>query len=255
MRIASAVVAAILVHTVSAVAVAQQATWALPAIGQPARFSVGAVGLAAAPRGDFQSNLGKGVQGAGFNAFGLMRLDGSGVLSLRVEGGGVWYGNESQRITLVSPRIGARVVTTNSIAELGFGPELAVPVGPIRPYVNAMLGVHYFSTSSSLEGLESYDNNSNDFTTNHQHDATSTYGFGGGVRVPVGPKRWDFAMDAGTRYYHGGTAEYLKEGDIVDNPDGSGLTIHTRRSRTDFQTFYLGFSVGIHPSASRGRGF
>ncbi len=252
MRIASAAVVAILIHALPAVAVAQQVTWAMPAVGDPARITLGALGIAAAPRGEFQSNLGKGLQGGGFDAFGLLRLDGRGVLSLRVEGGGLWYGSESQRVRFVSPRIGVKVVTTNSIAELGFGPELAVPVGPVRPYVNATYGVHYFSTSSSLEGLET-SSNSNSYSTTHQADATSTYGFGGGVRVPVGPERWDVAIDAGSRYYHGGTAEYLKEGDIVDNPDGS-LTIHTRRSRTDFQTFYLGFSVGLHPSApSRGR--
>jgi hypothetical protein len=247
MRHVAAVAASLLFAVAPAVAVAQQANWAMPALGTPARFTVGALGLLAAPRDEFASNLGTGIQGGGVNAFGLLRLDGSGVLSLRVEGGGVWYGSESQRIRFISPRIGAKVVTTNSIGEFGVGPELALPMGPVRPYVNAMYGVHYFSTSSSLEGLEN-DRNNNDFSTTQQSDATSTYGFGGGVRVPVGPKRWDVALDAGTRYYHGGTAEYLKEGDIVDNPDGSGLTINTRRSRTNFQTFYLGFSVGLHPS-------
>jgi hypothetical protein len=239
MRTLAAAAGSLLLAVAPAAAVAQQANWAMPAIGSPARFTLGAVGVAAAPRGEFQSNLGKGLQGGGFSAIGLM---------LRVEGGGVWYGSESQRIRFISPRIGAKVVTTNSIGELGIGPELALPMGPVRPYVNAMVGMHYFSTSSSLEGLEN-DENSNDFSTNQQHDATSTYGFGGGVRVPLGPKRWDFALDAGTRFYRGGTAEYLKEGDIVDNPDGSGLTINVRRSRTDFQTFYLGFTIGLHPSS------
>jgi Outer membrane protein beta-barrel domain len=249
MRIAAVVSAAVLLHVAASAAAAQ--SWGLPPTGQPARFTLGAVGVVAAPRGEFQSNLGQGVQGGGFDAFGLMRLDRLGVLSLRVEGGGVWYGSESQRVNIF-PRIGAKVVTTNSIGEFGVGPELAVPRGPVRPYVNAMYGVHYFSTSSSLEGLEN-ENNSNDFSTTHQHDATSTIGFGGGLRVPVGPARWDFAIDAGTRYYRGGTAEYLKKGDIVDNPDGS-LSFNTRRSRTDFQTFYLGASFGLHPSAGR-RGY
>ena len=252
MRSLHAVAASVAIVIAPAIVAAQQATWALPAAGSPARFAVGAVGLVAAPRGEFQNNLGKGLQGGGFNAFGLLRLDGSGVLSLRLEGGGVWYGSESQRVRILSSRIGGRVVTRNSIGELGVGPELAVPVGPIRPYVNAMYGVHYFSTSSSLEGLEN-DNNSNDFSTTQQDDATSTYGFGGGLRIPIGPRRQDFSIDVGTRYYRGGTAEYLKKGDIVDNPDGS-LTINTRRSETDFQTFYIGFSVGLHPSSpSMGR--
>ena len=39
-------------------------------------------------------------------------------------------------------------------------------------------------------------------------------------------------------------AEYLREGDIQDNPDGS-ITLFPVRSDTDLLTFHVGFSVGI----------
>jgi hypothetical protein len=231
---------------------------ALPAGAQswttPARFRVGASGTAAVPYGEFRDNVGTGVQGGGGNLTGLLRVDPVGVLSLRLDFGGVWYGSESQRVTLFSPRIGAEVVTTNSLLDVSVGPELAVPVGPIRPYANATVGVHAFSTSSSLNGVRDRDQyDDGEFSTNHQNDATFAYGFGAGVRVPVGPKRWDFALDLGTKYFRGGMAEYLTEGDIVDNPDGT-LTLNTRQSRTDYQTFYVGFTVGLHSSPSSRRG-
>ncbi len=231
---------------------------ALPAGAQswttPARFTLGASGVAAAPRGEFRDNVGAGVQGGGVTGTALLRLDPIGILSLRLDGGGIWYGNETQRVSVISPRIGANVTTTNSLGDLSIGPELAVPVGPFRPYVNASVGVHAFSTSSTLKGLRNSDQyDDGEFTTNHQNDATFAYGFGGGVRVPVGPKRWDFAVDLGSRYFRGGMAEYLTEGDIVDNPDGT-LTLNTRQSRTDYQTFYLGFTVGLHSSPSSRRG-
>ena len=51
--------------------------------------------------------------------------------------------------------------------------------------------------------------------------ATRAFGFGGGLRIPVGRKNSDFAIDLGAKYFDGGEAEYLTKGDIVDNPDGT----------------------------------
>lgn len=211
---------------------------------RPSRFTIGATGLLAAPRGAFQENVGSGIHGGGFNATGWFALDRLGILSLRADLGGVWYGRESQRYSILSPRVGVNVVTTNSIFTTAIGPELAVPRGALRPYVNGSVGWHHFSTSSALEGLDDTEQN---YSTNNQSDGTSAWGAGGGVRIPIGPKRWGSTLDLGTKYYRGGEAEYLRKGDITDNSNGT-VTLNTRRSHTDFQTFYLGFTANIRTS-------
>ena len=60
----------------------------------------------------------------------------------------------------------------------------------------------------------------------------------GGLYVPVGRQK-DWKLHAGARYFYGGEATYLREGDIEDNPDGS-ITLFPRTSKTHQVTWQLG---------------
>jgi hypothetical protein len=51
-------------------------------------------------------------------------------------------------------------------------------------------------------------------------------------------------LDLGADYHHNGTASYLREGDIVDQPDGS-IVIYPRRTEANLWSFRLGVSVGL----------
>ncbi len=51
-------------------------------------------------------------------------------------------------------------------------------------------------------------------------------------------------LNIGARYYSGAEAAYLKEGDIIDNPDGT-ISFTPRRSRTDFVLWQLGASFTL----------
>ena len=51
-------------------------------------------------------------------------------------------------------------------------------------------------------------------------------------------------LDVGADYHHNGTATYLREGDIVDQPDGS-VVIYPRRTDANLWSFRVGVSVGI----------
>ena len=57
-------------------------------------------------------------------------------------------------------------------------------------------------------------------------------------------------LNLGARYYYGGEATYLKEGDITDNDDGS-VTLNRRRSKTDLVLWQLGVSFVLPRSSPR----
>ena len=173
------------------------------------------------------------------------RLDSDGWLALRVDGGFIIYGHERQRVPL-SETIGGRILvdltTDNNIAYIGVGPQIGVPNGRLRPYVNAYAGYSYLFTQSSVRGT-AYDE---EFaSTTNFDDWTFAYGGGGGVYIPLGGRGSSpVSLDLGVKYHNNGEAEYLREGDIVDNNDNT-ITVFPTRSDTDLLTFHIGVSIGI----------
>jgi hypothetical protein len=199
------------------------------------RFSAGANGVLSQPKGEFASNVGNGY---GFDLNGMFHLDYRGYLSLRLDVGGVQYGRERNDASIFGGggRIPLDLTTTNSIAWGAIGPQLMIPDGPIRPYVNAAIAYTNFSTTSTLSDPNGqFDSISNE----NQGDGSRAWIFGGGVQFPIGTSA---AINAGARYYYGGRATYLTRGDIVDNPDGT-ITIFPRNSKTDLVLWQLGFSM------------
>ena len=195
----------------------------------------------AQPQGQFSSYVSEGW-GGGIHY--LLRLDPGGWLGLRADASLVNYGHERQRV-LLSPTIGGRVTvdltTNNNIAFVGAGPQVGLPTGVIRPYANGFAGVSYIFTESSVGGSSSGESFAS--TTNFD-DASFAYGGGAGLYIPVSRRRNPVSVDLGVTYRHNGTAEYLRHGDITDNPDGS-ITLHPVRSETNLLTFHLGVSVGV----------
>ena len=196
---------------------------------------------AASPQGEFRDYVDSGW-GAGMHY--LLRADRDGWLALRVDASLLNYGHERQRV-LLSPTIGGRVsvdlTTDNNIAFIGAGPQIGVPTGAVRPYVNGFAGVSYIFTQSAVRGTSSGE----DFaSTTNFDDASFAYGGGGGLYIPIGRRRNPVSLDLGVTYRHNGAAEYLREGDIVDNPDGS-ITLYPVISQTNLLTFHVGVSVGL----------
>ena len=195
----------------------------------------------ARPQGEFADFV---EQGWGGGIHYIHRLDREGLVAVRVDASILNYGHERQQV-LLSPTVGGRILvdltTDNNIAFVGIGPQIGAPSGVLRPYVNGFVGFSYIFTSSSLRGIDGGD----DFaSTTNFDDGSFAYGGGAGLYVPVRRGRSPISIDAGVTYRRNGEAEYLREGDIVDNPDGS-ITLHPVRSETDLLTFHLGVSVGI----------
>ena len=75
-------------------------------------------------------------------------------------------------------------------------------------------------------------------TTNHSN-WTQAWVVGAGLKVPLGGRESNFALDLGVRYHSGSEASYLREGSIQDNPDGS-ITISPLISETPFIMYSFG---------------
>ena len=215
---------------------------------EPSRFSIVGDLLVAQPKGEFATQL--DTNGFGINVGGLFRIDREGLLTIRGDLGGMQYGSETLHVPYlpITGRVSLDVETTNNAFWGSIGPQIQVPVGPVQPYMNAAIGFVDLVTSTAVRGSDSqYEYAS----TTNADDATSAWIFGGGLYVPFGTqKAWK--LHVGGRYFYGGNAQYLTEGDIVDNPDGS-ITLQPRYSKTDLVTWQVGVSYTFPQSLRRRR--
>jgi hypothetical protein len=201
----------------------------------------------ARPQGEFRDFV---DQGFGGDLHFLYQPRARGILGLRLDAGFLTYGHERMRVPL-SSTIGGRILvdvnTSNNIAHVGVGPQIGLPDGRFRPYVGGFVGFTYLYTESSVAGRN--DDHSFGRTTNYD-DATFSYGGRAGVYVPLRGGPSPISLDMGVVYMDNGEAEYLREGDIVDNADGT-LTLFPSRSDTDLLNFRVGVTVGIPRSDRR----
>lgn len=209
--------------------------------GEP-RLMGGAAFTVAQPAGEFGQYVANGI---GANLHGLYRVGASGFFALRVDGDFVQYGSETKRVNLsntVGGRIRVDLNTANNIAALGAGPQLMVPRGPVRPYVNGTMGFAYFGTESSVRG--SSDTQEPFARTTNYDDWTLSYGGGTGILIPVSRRQRSLVfLDLGARFHNNGRVRYLREGGITDLPDGD-VALDVIHSRANLWTYHVGVSVG-----------
>lgn len=216
-------------------------------LGPPRAFG-GLAAVGALPQGEFADSVDVGFGLAGHFVY---QLDRGGLLGLRLDGGFVNYGHETQRVPL-SSTVGGRVLvdltTTNNIFFVGAGPQLGVPTGRLRPYANGSVGIAYFQTESSVEGTRSDEPFAS--TTNFD-DLTFAYGGAAGLYVPLRTGETPISLDVGVRYHDNGRARYLREGSIRDDRDGS-VTFQPIESEANLVTFHVGVSVALRSHDDRG---
>jgi hypothetical protein len=179
--------------------------------------------------------------GLGGQAAFRVRLGDDAPVLLRMDGGFLVYGYERVGVCYATPwgcQLGPDVTTTNTVGFFGVGPELAFE-GPVAPYAFATAGFSYFSTQSSLNSGDPYYDQA--FDTRHFGDLVLATRFGGGLRVRFGGPG-SLSLDLGAEYNRNGVTDYLAEGDIVDNPDGS-LTLYPSRTEANYLSMRLGISI------------
>ncbi|MDH3205637.1 MAG: hypothetical protein OEO79_03455 [Gemmatimonadota bacterium] len=181
-------------------------------------------------------------QGFGAQLGGSWAMTEDRRLRLRADLGGVVYGHE--RIAMCFPttcRIGVDLTTTNNIFFAGVGPEYAFTSGAFEPYVFGTIGMSYFATISSLSGAN---DGADYFDTTNYSDVVMAWKVGGGARVRVRRGRRPISLDFGIERHENGIANFLTEGDILDNPDGS-VSLFPNRSEANLMTFRFGVSIGF----------
>lgn len=197
----------------------------------------------ARPQGEFGDHVERGLGG---DLHYIRALDDEGIVGLRVDGGLDIYGYDR---FYVDDGYGylTDASTSNNVAWIGIGPQIGMPEGRLRPYVNGYVGYSFLWTTTTIDDHSGYyygdDYYDDDTSWTEQDDGSFSYGGGAGVYIPVRQGRSPVSIDLGVRYHNNGEAEYLREGDIVDNQDGT-VTLYPTRSDTDLLTFHIGFSVG-----------
>lgn len=206
-------------------------------------FQGGLSFIAGFPQGEFKDNVDQ-------NGFGIggefLYSPSTSPLGIGVSFGYMVYGEESRRepFSTTIPDVEVEVKTTNNIVVGHLILRAQVKQGPIRPYLDGLVGFNYLFTETKIEDV---DDDEEIASSTNLDDGVFSYGAGGGVmlRLYSGKtkkgKIWSILIDFGARYILGGEAEYLKEGSIrrVDGEVEFGKI----KSKTDLLTTQLGVRV------------
>jgi hypothetical protein len=158
-----------------------------------------------------------------------------------LEGAYLIYGNKTRNVpwSTTIPDVFLDVTTTNNIAQFHLFLRLEPPSGPIRPYVDGLVGFNYFWTETSVKSEQE----------NQAQIAWSfSYGGGAGLKIKVYEKVKDdgklveLLIDLRVRYLLGGKAEYLKDNTPMRIENGRAI-YDTDKSTTDLLSGQVGVSV------------
>jgi opacity protein-like surface antigen len=230
----------LLVVVVAAAALLSTSARAQVALRSTPRMEVGGGFDFAQPTGDFRQNVTRGFGGAGHFIYGI---DPDAIIGLRVDAGFINYGNDTHYVPFSSSvrRIVVQEKTSNNIFIASVGPQITLPIGHVRPYINAGIGIAYFYTQTSLNtDDESYQIAQ---TTNYS-DNSLLYTAGAGFNIPLAFAGQNVGIDVGARYNSVDNARYLTKGDIVDDPNSQyGVIITPHQSAANFIAYHLGVNV------------
>jgi hypothetical protein len=234
---------AILVFT-AAFAFADQDQYPAPARG---KWRMGFTLGGGFPLGEFQTNVGH--PGGGLD-FSLGRRIGDSPLVVGFDFCWILYGLRTRHEFLSSSiPLQVEVQTTNNIIQGLFYLKAQPGRGRVRPYVEALAGLSYLFTDTSIYS-ESGDYNEIASDVNFD-DTTFTAGAGVGLEIRLGKdfpspysrSRVEWLLDIKVRYMAGGMAKYLREDSIIY--ENGQYTYLYNRSRTDLISAQVGLSVNF----------
>jgi len=214
----------------------------LTAQGQ-ARYTVGVSALYGQPQGPFADNV---RHGFGLDGMGTIGLDSRGIFSLKAELGWIRLDSKSEPFIVDTgfEFLELESETTSGVLTLGVGPQLAVPFGPIRPYVGGSVGFARFATTTAIKLSADQSNTGQEETIDDQtvsSDFILSLTASGGIRFELGR---GILADLGARWHRNGEAEYVSSEGVVYN--GAGVpTITATRSEADFLVYRLGIVIPL----------
>lgn len=212
----------------------------LAAQGQ-ARYTAGVAGVYGQPLREFGDNV---KQGLGVDGFGTLGLDQQGIFSLKAEVGYIRLNRKAEPF-LASTGFGyieLESETTSGVLMLGAGPQLAVPAGPLRPYIGGTVGFARFATNTSIV-IPSYASNTGQKETLDQQTVSSDFILSlaaeGGLRFALPFFGRGVLGDIGVRWHRNGEAEYVSS-EGVEYAGNGQVTITPTRSEADFLVYRIG---------------
>jgi len=208
------------------------------------------------PVGPFSDNIED--PGYGGNLFLGTQLGASPVV-LGLDLGFLIYGRSEQTVPFsntVGPRVNVDVITTNNIFQPHAVLRLQPLQGPFRPYVEAVGGFKYLFTRTRIEDRGNSNNDGDDIASETNFDDFAWSGGGGaGVEIMVyrpsanagtNSSFRGLSLHFGSQYLFGQEAEYLAEGELVDENRNRRLDdseLDVRRSATTLLVFKLGVTA------------
>tara|TARA_B100000749_G_scaffold204092_1_gene159515 strand:- start:215 stop:1006 length:792 start_codon:yes stop_codon:yes gene_type:complete len=183
--------------------------------------------------------------GYGANAGVTWMPSTTGNVGLRFDFSYTVYGSESTPTCLTTPCwIEGDLVTRNSIFQVGMGPEWTMNNGPIQPYLYAIAGPSSFFTTLEARhcGRRVYDDCSETNPDTYQSDWGLVWNAGGGLRYHFSEF---FGLDLSYTYQHHGVRDYLVEGDLALNDDGTITIDNLRHSRANSLVFQIGLNINV----------
>ena len=217
----------------------------LTAQGQ-SRYTAGVSGLYGQPLGPFADNV---RHGFGLDGMGTLGLDSRGIFSLKGEIGWLRLDSKSEPFIVDTgfEFVELESETTSGVLMLGIGPQLAVPFGPIRPYVGGSVGFARFATNTAIKISADQTNTGEEETIDEQtvsSDFILSLAASGGIRFELPFMGRGILADLGARWHRNGEAEYVSSEGVVY--DGSGRpTITPTRSEADFLVYRLGIVIPL----------
>ena len=193
------------------------------------------------PVGEFSESVDFGY---GLSAGLVFHLDRRRMVGLRLDASFLEYGRKTRGILLTDPLVGIidlDIVTENSIAAVGVGPQFTVPGEVVRPYVFATAGFAYFWTQSFLGGAA---DTSNVERTTNLDDLTFSVAAAGGLLFRVHQGRHPVYVDLSVSYRRNGTVTYMAEESVRYAPDGT-LIVAPIESEANLVVFSVGVVLSI----------
>ena len=211
-----------------------------------ARYTVGLSGLYGQPLGPFADNV---RHGFGLDGMGTIGLDTRGIFSLKAELGWIRLDSKSEPFIVNTgfEFLELESETTSGVLMLGAGPQLAVPFGPIRPYVGGSVGFARFATNTAIKISADQTNTGQEETIDDQtvsSDFILSLAASGGIRFELPFMGRGILGDLGVRWHRNGEAEYVSSEGVVYNGSGQP-TITATRSDADFLVYRLGIVIPL----------
>ena len=204
------------------------------------------------PQGEFRDN----VDRFGYGIGGHLAYQPNDVFAIGGALGILSYGNQTRQepFSYTIPDVTVDVTTSNNFLFGHIIAQIGAPIGYVKPYIEGHFGFNYLWTDTKIESNESSDSDGEIATSTNFEDFTFAYGTGGGLMVNLYENKYSKKLlhhnknnreldkvyiDIKTIYTFGGTAEYLKEGSI--HRDGNGTVEYDiSKSKTDLLTVQVG---------------